>query len=375
MAAQSPRNQVIAAVRSWLGEGRLPPGSRLPAEQAIADEVGVARGTVRSALQELEQLGLVVSSERRGYRAAEAHRAPDPLLSGAVVLVSRITDEDRARGFSGVDSGFELGAFAAARAAGHAVIGLPPERLEGSAGEALAAARPLGVIAAHQVAAADGGRASLARLRRCGVPVVVNGDGEELADFDRVASDFAAGSAALVHHLARQGRRRILRLWSLLDRPYWLTARDAGYDQAVQACGLEALPAVAIPALSERVEDDLAVLDLRVRQYLGFLVEHLGGAAPVDALLLTTDSDVFPVAMACQLLGKEPGREVAVCGYDNYWPTCWEHRREGFVPTASIDRGNRQMGEIAVALLLERLGAAGPPLRRLVAPQLALPVG
>jgi DNA-binding GntR family transcriptional regulator len=53
------------ALRASIVSGEYPPGSRL-VEQQLADRFGTSRGPVRTALQELERTGLVVSIDRRG---------------------------------------------------------------------------------------------------------------------------------------------------------------------------------------------------------------------------------------------------------------------------------------------------------------------
>jgi GntR family transcriptional regulator, transcriptional repressor for pyruvate dehydrogenase complex len=46
--------------------GLLPPGSRLPAERDLADELGISRSTLRQALTTLVQSGLLVAHRGRG---------------------------------------------------------------------------------------------------------------------------------------------------------------------------------------------------------------------------------------------------------------------------------------------------------------------
>lgn len=364
-ASLSPRAQVVEAVRGWIASGRLAAGTRLPAEQGIADELRVARGTVRSALQELTRLGVLVAAARRGYRAAGGGEPG----AGAVLLVSHLDDAPERD--TGVDAGFEIGTFRAARLAGHAVLALGAARLRDGADAILGRTRPLGAVLDHQTANAPHGPGIVAALRARGIACVVHGDDAALAGCDRVVSDSAAGAALLLRGLAAAGRRRILPVWSTAERPYWLREREAGIAAAAAAAGLAPLPPVVIPALQRRAIDDPAVLDLRMRQYLGFLLEHLAPPDPADAILATSDSDVFPLAMACRRLGREPGREVLIAGYDNYWRSCWERAVEPCPPWASIDRDNEALGEAAIALLVERIAdPAAPPRRRAVAPRL-----
>lgn len=55
-----------ADLRSMIESGELGPGDALPSESALAERYGVARGTARHALAELEGAGLVESIHGKG---------------------------------------------------------------------------------------------------------------------------------------------------------------------------------------------------------------------------------------------------------------------------------------------------------------------
>src|SRR6185312_11598077 len=64
--------QLAWALRSRIGEGRLPAGQRLPALRELAESVGVNLNTVRAVYQRLEQEGLVQSRQGSGTFVATA---------------------------------------------------------------------------------------------------------------------------------------------------------------------------------------------------------------------------------------------------------------------------------------------------------------
>jgi DNA-binding GntR family transcriptional regulator len=69
-----PRYHSIATdLRAAIESGQLRPGDPVPSESALAAQYGVARGTARHALAELEGAGLVVAVHGKGryVRAAE----------------------------------------------------------------------------------------------------------------------------------------------------------------------------------------------------------------------------------------------------------------------------------------------------------------
>lgn len=61
-----PYRQIAAMLRAAIESGDLAPEEKLPSEAALIEHFGVARMTVRQALQELRGEGLVVSEHGRG---------------------------------------------------------------------------------------------------------------------------------------------------------------------------------------------------------------------------------------------------------------------------------------------------------------------
>jgi DNA-binding GntR family transcriptional regulator len=102
--ALDPWRGVHNAIRDAIIAGEFEPGARL-VEQQLADRFGTSRGPVRTALQELERSGLVVSIDRRGTFVREINGADVEeifslwdLLFGFALrrAVERMTDEDAA---------------------------------------------------------------------------------------------------------------------------------------------------------------------------------------------------------------------------------------------------------------------------------------
>lgn len=61
-----PYRQIAALLRQAIDLGRLAPGEKLPSEAALMEQFGVARMTVRHAIQELRGEGLVNAEHGRG---------------------------------------------------------------------------------------------------------------------------------------------------------------------------------------------------------------------------------------------------------------------------------------------------------------------
>lgn len=58
--------RVAEELAARIAAGDIAPGSRLPPEKALADEFGVAYGTVRRAMDVLRERGLIVTRWGKG---------------------------------------------------------------------------------------------------------------------------------------------------------------------------------------------------------------------------------------------------------------------------------------------------------------------
>ncbi len=78
---------------SRIASGRIPPGSKLPPEPALAEELGVSRPTLREALRSLEEDGFVTRTSGAGTYAT--HR---PRLRNNLDVNFGVTEAIRAAG-------------------------------------------------------------------------------------------------------------------------------------------------------------------------------------------------------------------------------------------------------------------------------------
>lgn len=78
---------------SRISSGRIPPGSKLPPEPALAEELGVSRPTLREALRSLEEDGFVTRTSGAGTYAT--HR---PRLRNNLDVNFGVTEAIRASG-------------------------------------------------------------------------------------------------------------------------------------------------------------------------------------------------------------------------------------------------------------------------------------
>ncbi len=69
--AVQPYQRIVQDVRDKIRSGRWTAGTKLPSTRELADEYGVAPGTVQRALAELRTAGLVYSHQGRGSFVTE----------------------------------------------------------------------------------------------------------------------------------------------------------------------------------------------------------------------------------------------------------------------------------------------------------------
>jgi len=77
-AAEPLYRQLEAQIRSAISDGRLPPGERMPSTRQLADDIGVARNTVKNAYNQLIVEGYLVTAAGSGTLVAQD--LPEQLL-------------------------------------------------------------------------------------------------------------------------------------------------------------------------------------------------------------------------------------------------------------------------------------------------------
>lgn len=379
----SPRTRVVRSIRRWIDQGAIGSGERLPAERELATRLEVSRPTVRAALQQLGEQGLIRTTPT-GARVVTSKREENGTLRRTLAVLSNLPDEPaRDQRQQGWSSHLLVGAAAAVGRSGMHLMSLHRELLGGEALHQLIADRPFGVIIIRETMTFEAGRTAAEALREAGIPVVLHGYPAELPEYDVATSDHAAGGYALTKWMIQQGRRRILPFWDThpdLTGREWVKQREEGYRRAMAEAGLEALPVVRFPAAcaagstpadAAGAEDRFSI---RARMTAGFLAEHVRGNTPVDAILAIADSESYAVTRACRLLGREPGRDVLIGGYDNKWQDAGDRAFEPYPPAVTVDKFNARVGEEMVDLVLARARGelSSEPQCRLIDPGLVV---
>ncbi|WP_127145553.1 LacI family DNA-binding transcriptional regulator [Pelagibacterium montanilacus] len=176
-----------------------------------------------------------------------------------------------------------------------------------------------------------------------GIPVVFAARYVSGPHLSSLVSDNAAGLAMVVRHLAGMGHRDIAFVGGRPDISIF-TERLGGFRRGMDEAGLAVRDQWVFPALPSRAGG---------REAVGAL---LASAQRPTAIAAFNDAVAFGVCDGLRAAGLEPGRDVAVTGFDNVIEAA------STVPaltTISVDPHG--MGQKAAQLLLRQIGSAPAP--------------
>ena len=91
--APSLKEVCVQAILEKILSGELKPGSRLPAERDLAEAMQISRGSVHHGILELESMGFLTITPRRGTIVNDYRRHPTPQSLSAVMRYSSVEME------------------------------------------------------------------------------------------------------------------------------------------------------------------------------------------------------------------------------------------------------------------------------------------
>ena len=89
-------NQIMRRVQS----GELPAGKKLPTVRELADQIGIARGTVKHAYEELERQGIIKMTRGKGTFVQEQAQQESSAKVRAMNAIEKLLDEMESLSFS-----------------------------------------------------------------------------------------------------------------------------------------------------------------------------------------------------------------------------------------------------------------------------------
>lgn len=92
--------QLVDAIRMAVKKDQLQPGQQLPTVQELSQELGVARGTVKRAYDELERCGLVEKAQGRGTFISSRQTDTGSRKEQAMAAIDQLLNDLTGQGFS-----------------------------------------------------------------------------------------------------------------------------------------------------------------------------------------------------------------------------------------------------------------------------------
>ena len=342
----SPKyQQVYAALRREIQSGRLKKGDRLPSEAQLGRTFGASRITVGRAVRDLQVAGLV---ERR---AGSGTYVRHPQTARGLSFGLLIPDLGETEIFEPICQGM----MASPLAREHALVW---GSLHGSGDSREARAWQLcqqyiergvaGVFFAplelspdkddvnRRIARAlDAARIPIVLLDRTVVPY------PERGDHDLVGIDNRRAGYVITEHLLRLGAQRIAFL-AMPNAAATVDAREAGYREALYAWNV-AIDRALICRLDPTQPDAIAALMKQHRP---------------DAFVCANDRTAAQLMPTLLRLGHRVPADVRVVGIDDL-----EYAKLLPVPLTTLRQPTRQLGDAAIAAMLERVARTHLPTR------------
>jgi DNA-binding LacI/PurR family transcriptional regulator len=337
--------QVFTALRREIQSGRLKTGDRLPSEADLGRSFGASRITVGRAVRDLQVAGLVERRAGSGTYVRSPHKAR------ALSFGLLIPDLGETEIFEPICQGM----MASPLAREHALIWGSPHG-EGESREARAWQlcqqyidrgvsgvffAPLELSADRDdvnlriARALDAAKIPIVLLDRTVVPYPGRGH------HDLVGIDNRRAGYVITEHLLRLGARRIAFI-ALPNAAATVDAREAGYR--------EALYAWEVPidrSLVHRV-------DPSDRAAIRVIMAH----QPADAFVCANDRTAARLMPTLLRLGHRVPHEVRIVAIDDL-----QYAKLLPVPLTTLRQPTRQLGDVALAAMLDRVARTHLPAR------------
>ena len=323
-------------LREQILSGQFGQGGRFTPELDICRQFNVSRTTVRRAISDIVDEGLLVRYQGRGtfvrYQRSEAQKHLLAILhfqysraSGAYDLFIRGALHKAA------DLGFEL---MVSQSNNHSlaiteqVLRLNELRTAGT------------IIMPFQTGETEGGIQDrvIHMMRGAEQKIVLADTYDPQSEFPTISSDNRAAVFELTSHLIRMGYRRIAFLTSM--RIETVIEREEGFRQAMKEHGLPVPPHYFL----ETVGTDASRQGYQEVNVLRALRE------PPEAIVCLHDLIAINVLNACEQIGWRVPEDVAVVGFDGL-PKGADTRP----PLTTMHQPLYEMGEQAVGLLIDQI--------------------
>ena len=348
-------NQLISTLRQQIFSGKFSCGSKLPPERELSEIFGVSRITIRTALTELKNDGLIeqrpgVGTYVKGRETGEVHGRKNFRFC-VFCNASPMGLEPESDPYN---SQLLLGIHKYRSAENNFMLDLRvcstetplTSFLNEKDGDSLSWD---GVIIACPHTEKD-----IEHLLKTGVPFVVIGESGSMRFFPIVTTDNFQGSYMLTSHLLKHGVRKPLFLFGSQEH-LWEQRQRAGFRQALEDAGLSC----SNENFYGEGYPDLESAQMMVQELLAKRMQTF------DALLLPQDVEVIGVMNALKAAKLRVPEDVVVAVCDNYQ---WLVNMYPGLP--ALLQPFAQLGEAAVELLFAKIRQPGMTVMKAIPPQL-----
>lgn len=325
------RSRALAGhLRAQLESGQWPVGSRLPPDHELARTYRLGINTVRRAIEDLAQIGLV---ERRQGSGTFVNAVPAPELNrrsvGVVVPTTQRHFPEMIEGIEEVlgDAGVTL-----LLACASPRLNREPERIE-----ELIHAGVSGLVVTPSLHWSPDPSRTLSQLTGLGVPVVLaerRPVPEFVSQLSFVCTDAVGGAYAAVAHLAQAGRERI----------GLLSSRRTGTSADVHAGFINGLRDLDLPMISRAV---MRQADWKSNDFLAYA--QILRTENIDGVLCL--SDVFASRLLPHLrrVGLRVPDDIAIVAYEDQVADCAD------IPLTAVRPRRDEVGRLAAQTLLRAM--------------------
>jgi DNA-binding LacI/PurR family transcriptional regulator/biotin operon repressor len=346
-------NNLASALREEIAQGMYGGDGPLPSERELSLSRGLSRTTVRRAIQQLVEEGVVYRLPGSGTFVGQPPRfvgEPTAQLATIGLILPSLANPYFGELAAAIEraclqNGYQL-------LLGQSSMG------EGTTESYLAryveneAVKGVITIAPEDEVALGAYR----RLAQASKPYLFVVRHAERLNADSVATDHVGGARNLMRHLLQHGHRRIAYI-GVAGPP--AHRHFQGYREALHEAGI-----AEDPALNVRVEDeDLETVGERGVQTL------LESGIGFTAIFAQIDPVAIGVLRALRLKGLRVPGDVSVVGFDNIPSAAHVDP-----PLSSVDHTVGEIGRLAVLLLQDRISGRydGPARRVIIQPRLVL---
>lgn len=334
-------------LQTWLIEqidqGVFKTGDKIPTEEELAQITGLARATIRQAVQNLVHIGYLIRKKRLGTfvieRQVDTEKKPmigillPDIRTGYAPILARGAEDEAARSnysliLCNTDDLFVKADFHANRLIENAVSGM---------------------IFIPTAAEDERNRQIVEKFNRNNIPVVLADRTIPDTDADYVTTDNFEGAYNLTEYLIKKGHKRIG--ISLSDQ--FSTERDrlAGYKRALIDNNLAIDPEIILIHRGPFVE----------KPYLQHARILLKRSNEVSAIFAGHDRIAFVVYALAEQMNLSIPDQVSLVGYDDLQPSCAH-----MVSLTTMHQPIYEMGQESMKLIVSRISDPNRDIKRIV---------